>query len=204
MREERPRLVVLAGPNGAGKSTGAPALLQGTLAVDEYVNADVIAQGLSAFHPECVSFEAGRLMLRRMRELAEQRVSFAFETTLATKSFLPWITRLRSEGFLFFLVFLWLPSPEMAIARVAERVRFGGHSVPEDTVRRRYWRGLRNFFHLYKQHADLWCLLENSNREGARLIAHGSRNADQLVYDVPCWDRIVKGATDAFTTTADA
>src|SRR6202035_4339720 len=124
----------------------APALLAGTLAVSEFVNADVIAQGLSAFHPEGTAFDAGRIMLERLRELASKRATFAFETTLASRTFAPWIAGLRQTGYTFHLCFLWLPTPEMALERVCYRVRHGGHDVPPETVRCRYRAGLRNFF----------------------------------------------------------
>ncbi|MBD3562297.1 AAA family ATPase, partial [Planktothrix sp. FACHB-1355] len=133
-----PNLIVIAGPNGAGKSTVAPILLQETLGVNEFVNADAIAQGLSAFAPEAVAFQAGRIMLERLQQLANQRANFAFETTLASRTFAPWIANLRQAGYVFYLLFLWLPSPEVAIARVQQRVREGGHNVPEETIRRRY------------------------------------------------------------------
>lgn len=133
MTTKRPHLIVIAGPNGAGKSTTAPSLLKGTLHVTEFVNADLIAQGLSAFKPEMTAFHAGRIMLERIYYLANKHVNFSFETTLASKTFAPWITELRKTGYIFHLVFLWLPSEEFAINRVAERVRMGGHNVPEDT-----------------------------------------------------------------------
>ena len=104
----RPSIVILAGPNGAGKSTVAPALLHGALAVDEFVNADVIARGLSAFDPESVALTAGRVMLARLHELAEQRVSFAFETTLASRTFAPWLRDLKASGYAVHLFFLFL------------------------------------------------------------------------------------------------
>ena len=130
MSEPRPSVVILAGPNGAGKSTVAPALLHGALAVDEFVNADVIASGLSAFDPDSAAIAAGRVMLARIRELASQRVNFAFETTLASRSFAPWLRQLVTSGYSAHLVFLWLPSADFAVDRVAERVRTGGHNVP--------------------------------------------------------------------------
>ena len=134
---------MLAGPNGAGKTTSARLLLQDALAVREFVNADTIAQGLSAFDVDAAAIRAGRIMLDRIHELARERADFAFETTLASRSFAPWIAQLMREGFNFDLVFLWLPSPEIAMARVAERVRMGGHAVPENVIRRRYSRGAR-------------------------------------------------------------
>jgi predicted ABC-type ATPase len=98
---------------------------------------DVIAEGLSAFEPERVSLTAGKIMLARLRELARQRVSFAFETTLASRSFMPWIRSLISDGYRFHVLFLWLPNADYAVARVAGRIHMGGHSVPEETIRER-------------------------------------------------------------------
>lgn len=121
-------------------------MLPATFGITEYVNADVIAQGLSAFAPERAAFRAGRIMLERLQQLANERMNFAFETTLASRSFAPWIANLRQMGYRFHLFFLWLPNPELAIARVQERVSLGGHDVPEETIRRRYHAGIRNFF----------------------------------------------------------
>jgi predicted ABC-type ATPase len=135
--DKHPGVIVLAGPNGSGKSTSAPSLLKGMLGVTEFVNADVIARGLSGFAPMGAALEASRIMLQRLHDLAGTRTSFAFETTLASKSLAPWLSQLIVEGYDFHLLFLWLPSPEAAIARVRERVQLGGHEVPEDTVRRR-------------------------------------------------------------------
>ena len=149
-------------------------LLKGTLGVDDFVNADVIARGLSSFNTEEVSLAAGRIMLGRLRELAAVGRSFAFETTLASRSFAPWITVLNEQGYRFYLVYLWLPDAETAVARVAERVRMGGHAVVPETIRRRYTRGLRNFFGIYRGLAARWWMYDNSSAAGPRLIATGS------------------------------
>jgi predicted ABC-type ATPase len=170
----QPRLVVLAGPNGAGKSTTAPAILRDALAVHEFVNADTIAQGLSAFDVDAAAIRAGRIMLDRIHELARQRVDFAFETTLASRSFAPWIRRLSKEGYRIELVFIWLASPDLAVARVASRVRSGGHSVPEPIIRRRFDRGLQNFLQLYRPLADAWHLIDSSGPRPIRLMAEGA------------------------------
>lgn len=111
------QIIIIAGPNGAGKTELAPYLLRDRLGLLEYVNADTIAQGLSAFQPEQAAFDAGRIMLKRLRELAEQRKSFAFETTLATRSYAGWLRRLRDQSYQIHLSFIWLRSPEMAIQR---------------------------------------------------------------------------------------
>ncbi len=167
------KLVMIAGPNGAGKSTAAPRLLRGALGVARFVNADTIARGLDEFEPERVAFAAGRIMLARLRELSVRRTDFALETTLASRTFAPWIRELKHHGYGVHLVFLHLPSSEMAVSRVADRVRLGGHNVPETTIRRRYERGLHNFFSLYRPLADSWWFYDNSTRQIPDLIACG-------------------------------
>lgn len=147
-----PHLIIIAGPNGAGKSTAAPALLKDALHVDNFVNADVIAQGLCAYQPEKAAIQAGRIMLDRIHTLANEEVNFAFETTLASRTFAMWIPKLQKQGYQFHLIFLWLQSADLAIFRV----KAGGHSVPEATIRRRYTAGLKNFFNLYSSLADSW------------------------------------------------
>ena len=186
----RPHFFVIAGPNGAGKSTAAPALLRDLLGVAEYVNADLIAQGLSAFDAQSVAFQAGRVMLERLRQLAGRRRHFAFETTLATRGYLPWLRALRTDGFAVDLAFLWLPSPEMAVARVAERVRLGGHDVPEGVIRRRYVRGLDNFFPLYRPQADRWWLFDNATENAPHLIARGSAEKGEEIHEAEVWRKL--------------
>ncbi len=195
MREHAPNLVVVAGPNGSGKSTAAPALLRDYLGVTEFVNADIIAQGLSAFASENVAMQAGRLMLDRLKELAALRSDFAFETTLASRSFAPWLQRLRAGGYRAHLLFLWLPSPEMAVARVASRVEQGGHNVPDEVVVRRYHAGLCNFFRLYMPIVDAWLLFDNSPREGSELIARGRKGAGIVVANGATWKCIQENYT---------
>jgi len=191
MSVQHVNLIVIAGPNGAGKSTTAPSLLKGTLKVNEFVNADLIAQGLSGFRPEGTVFHAGRIMLERIHYLAKKRVDFAFETTLASRTFAPWISELLKTGYAFHLVFLWLPNEEFAVDRVAERVRMGGHNVPEETIRRRYHAGIRNFFRLYRPLSDTWFFYDNSGSE-PRLVACGEREQELLVNDSAIWHNIKK------------
>jgi predicted ABC-type ATPase len=186
-----PHLILIAGPNGAGKSTAAQILLRDFLGVVEFVNADAIALGLSSFQPETVAIHAGRIMLKRLHELAERRADFAFESTLASRSFAPWINELKQEsGYFLYLIYLWLPSPEMAVARVRERVRAGGHNVAEDVVRRRYEGGLRNFFELYRPLADGWSFYDNTTVSGPRLIAKGTGDVDKEVHDPEIWAKL--------------
>jgi predicted ABC-type ATPase len=187
-----PSIVLVAGPNGAGKSTLAPFLLRDALAVSEFVNADRIAQGLSAFNPETVAIQAGRLMLARLDELAQQRATFAFETTLASRSFASWLRTRRSEGYAIYLVFLWLPDPEEALRRVAERVARGGHDVPPDVVHRRYAAGLRNFFMLYQPIATAWRFYDTSAPWPARLLAAGQGASATAVTDRVLWHELVQ------------
>jgi predicted ABC-type ATPase len=192
MTDQPPKLVILAGPNGAGKSTSAARLLLGALRVDEFVNADTIAQGLSAFAPERVAFNAGRIMLRRIKELSAQRASFAFETTLATRSYAPWLKEIRADGYEVHLLFLWLPNADMAVARVADRIRAGGHNVPEATIRRRYAAGLDNLRTLYLPLADSWKIIDNSRRRYTQLIAAGVSNCPPKIYQKSAWRRIME------------
>lgn len=193
MTKRAPKLVVIADPNGAGESTAAPYLLRDELRVPHFVNADTIAQGLSGFAPEAHAFAAGRLMLQRLHALAQERSDFAFETTLASRMFCPWIKTLKRGGYSFRLVFLWLPTAEMSIARVRRRVGAGGHSVPDDVVRRRYERGLVNLFSLYLPLADRWDVIDNSSAVASRRVASGNETQTN-VEDPETWSRIQTSA----------
>ncbi len=195
MSSHRPSVVILAGPNGAGKSTAAPELLQGELSVNEFVNADVIARGLSAFDPDRAAIAAGRVMLARLDELAHQRESFAFETTLASRSFAPWLRDLRASGYAVHLFFLWLSSPDLAVQRVADRVRSGGHDVPPETIRRRYRGGLRNFFSLYQPVVTTWTVY-NCSGPTSRLVAEGLESVSLEVYDSEVWAVVQQQGTE--------
>lgn len=187
---KQPHVIIIAGPNGAGKSTTAPHLLKDLLGVTEFVNADVIAQGLSAFATEAVAFQAGRIMLNRLHQLADNRRNFAFETTLSTRSYAGFLRHLNTLGYRVYLIYLWLPTPEMSIARVAERVRNGGHYVPDEVVQRRYKRGLDNFFNLYKPLADQWRFYNNADIEGPKLIADGSSNQKLNLANPKIWNHL--------------
>jgi predicted ABC-type ATPase len=179
--------VVISGPNGAGKSTIAADLLTGPLRVRHYVNADVIARGLSEFASEEMAIPAGKIMLTQLWSLAEQRVSFGFETTLASRTFAPWLRTLVSQGYSFHLLYLWLPTVEMARERVGSRVFAGGHGIPADTIERRYYRGIRNFFTLYRPLAKSWRVYNNSEREGPLLVASGGMGKMESIYVEEQW-----------------
>jgi predicted ABC-type ATPase len=187
-----PGVVALAGPNGAGKSTTGPPLLKDTLGVTQFVNADLIAEGLAAFDPAGAALTAGKIMLSRIQELADSRTTFAFETTLAGRSSARWLLDLIKKGYLFHIVFLWLPSPEFALERVRDRVRRGGHAVPEQTVRRRFQMGLTNFFSLYQPMADTWRIFDNSGTPPPRLIAAGRGRDVTLVAGTTTWTQLTK------------
>lgn len=187
MDRTSPGVVVLGGPNGAGKSTAAPRLLRGSLRVDEFVNADTLAQGLSAFRPEDAALEAGRIMLARLDTLEAQRKSFAVESTLSGQSLARRLEGLKARGYRAHVVYLWLPTVDLALARVAERVRTGGHDVPAEAVRRRFERGRRNFFRLYRPLAETWRLYDASAISGPRLVASGEAGAPTAIRDAKTW-----------------
>jgi predicted ABC-type ATPase len=189
-----PQIIIIAGPNGAGKSTLAPLLLRDKLKLTEYVNADTIALGLSAFAPENAALEAGRVMLKRLHDLAAQRKSFAFETTLATRSYAKWLKRLIEQGYDVHLIYLWLRSPDIAIARVQERVRAGGHDVPEATIRRRYKRGVENFFALYESLATSWSVYDHSLTNAPRCLAMKEGQDAPIIFDADLWRQFCEGA----------
>jgi predicted ABC-type ATPase len=191
-----PSIYVIAGPNGAGKSTTARALLRRYLNCEEFVNADDIARGLSAFRPETVAIRAGRLMLGRLGELARQRIDFAFETTLSSRSLARWLRRRQGEGFEIHLLYAWLPHPDMAVARVAARVAAGGHSIPEEDIRRRYHRSIGNFLEIYMHLADTWEAYDNASNT-IRLIARGGRQVGSIIANTEKWREFTQGKHDS-------
>jgi predicted ABC-type ATPase len=188
-----PSVVVLGGPNGAGKSTSAPRLLRESLKVEHFVNADALAQGLSAFRPEEVALDAGRIMLRRLDELGDQRKTFAFESTLASQMLARRLERLKQHGYLVCLVYLWLPRVELALARVAERVRAGGHDVPAAAVRRRFDRSRVNFFTIYRPLANSWRLYDAASITGPRFVATGGAGLPTRLRRREIWEMAAQG-----------
>jgi predicted ABC-type ATPase len=156
---------IIAGPNGAGKTTFAREFLPRYAHCRNFINADLIAQGVSPFAPESAALRAGRLMLDEIKLFAGRGENFGFETTLAGRSHLNLMRRLRSQGYAVNLFFLWVPTVELALSRIQGRVAQGGHDVSEDVVRRRFERSIRNFFLDYCSLADSWVLFDNSGRE---------------------------------------
>jgi predicted ABC-type ATPase len=186
-------LIILGGPNGAGKTTAARGLLPGLLGIREFVNADEIARGLSPFNPDGAALAAGRAMIERIRFLVRTGESFAIETTCSGRGHIRLIRDCRALGYRTTLIFLWLPSPETALARVARRVREGGHQIPDDVVVRRYWTGLRNMRHAYLPAVDDGMVYDNSDR-GRVLIAESPAEGTLVVHDRKRWTQIEKAA----------
>ncbi|MFZ3221686.1 MAG: zeta toxin family protein [Rugosibacter sp.] len=163
------KIIIIAGPNGAGKTTFARIFLPEEAQCPRFINADLIAAGLSPFAPEAEAFKAGRLMLSEMAHCVAQGQSFAFETTLSGLAYLRHISQWRNLGYHVSLFFLGLPSVELAIARVAERVRQGGHNIPEPVIRRRFIAGRSNFERHYRYAVDAWALYDNASDEPVML-----------------------------------
>lgn len=155
-------LYIIAGCNGAGKTTASFTILPEILNCKEFVNADEIAKGLSPFQPEKVSFEAGRIMLHRINELLNNNVNFAFETTLATKSYKNKVFQAQQQGYNVTLLFFWLQNVELAIERVKTRVLEGGHNIETDVIKRRYHNGIKNLFEIYLTIVDEAMIFDNS------------------------------------------
>jgi predicted ABC-type ATPase len=186
-----PKLYIIAGCNGAGKTTASLTFLPGMLNCYEFVNADSIAAGLSPLQPDKVAFEAGRIMLNRIRQLISQNVDFAFETTLSTRSYHSLIKEAQSIGYEVWLLFFLLPDANMAIERVSSRVKNGGHFIPKDVIIRRHQRGIENLIKIYIPIVDNWFLLNNSLLK-PDLIAEGNNDIGIQIYNSDLWESINK------------
>lgn len=191
-----PSVIVIGGPNGAGKTTISRPIIGESFGVPTFVNADIIAQGLSGFNPEALAFQAGRIMLNRLRELAAERAIFAFESTLASRTFEPWIRKLIATGYDFHLLYVWLDSAELAQRRVRLRVKRGGHHIPDEIVERRYFRSITNFYHLYRPLARTWRFYDNSS-DPLRIIAAGGLDQPDRILDPTKWCIIQELADEA-------
>ncbi|MCR5181246.1 MAG: zeta toxin family protein [Bacteroidaceae bacterium] len=188
--QKKLNLYVIAGCNGAGKTTASFTVLPEMLNCREFVNADEIAKGLSPFNPEGVAIQAGRLMIDRIIHLLKEGETFAFETTLATRSYVKLIQQAQKRGYFVTLLFFSLASHEQAIARVAKRVSQGGHNIPTEVIHRRFEAGLQNLFQLYIPIVDYWTLYDNSTVPSAK-IACGWKDQrinviDTVRYDALC------------------
>ncbi|MBP5380482.1 MAG: zeta toxin family protein [Bacteroidaceae bacterium] len=179
-------LYIIAGCNGAGKTTASFTVLPEMLDCHEFVNADEIARGLSPFHPEGVAIQAGRLMIERVIQLLKEGETFAFETTLSTRSYVKLIQQAQRRGYFVTLLFFSLATPEQAVQRVAKRVSQGGHNIPTDVIYRRFESGLANLFNLYMPIVDYWALYDNSNIP-TRHIASGERGKAPTILEPEKW-----------------
>lgn len=182
---------IVAGPNGSGKTTFARKFLPDYAKCPNFVNADLIAQGLSPFSPRIAAMRAGRLVLEQIQGYIRKEADFAFETTLAGKSYVRVFKRLKSAGYHLHLFFLWIPSPELALARIRDRVAEGGHDVPAVDVKRRFRRGLQNLLTLYRPLASSWTLFDNSGPV-PRLVAEEKHQKLSIV-DGESYHKIVGG-----------
>lgn len=186
-----PTLIVIGGPNGAGKSTAAPALLRDYAGVTEFVNADTVALGLSAFSPERVAVAAGRVVLQRVRGLIDSGGDFALESTLSGRTLASLIRLALTQGYRFHLIYLWIPSIEASLRRVQQRVLMGGHDVPLADLQRRYRRSVGNFLDLYRPLAHLWETYDNS-RARPLLVARGLGHSETEIRRPATWSRILE------------
>lgn len=175
-------LYIVSGCNGAGKTTASYTVLPEILECREFVNADEIARGLSPFNAEGVAIEAGRLMLQRIEELLKEDVTFAVETTLASRLYVNLVKRAQRQGYRVNLLYFWLSSPELAMRRVAERVSKGGHDIPEEIIRRRYTAGINNLFKLFMPVVDYWAIFDNSATP-RRIVATGGRKSETVTME---------------------
>ncbi len=182
-----PSLYIIAGCNGAGKTTAAYNLLPDVFKTIEFVNADEIARGLSPFNPESVAFQAGRIMLERLEHLISKKKSFAFETTLSGLTYLNFIQSAKLKGYDITLFFIWLNSIELAKKRVAARVEKGGHNIPEDVIKRRYTKGIKNFFK-YVVEADDWYIYDNSGVQ--YMLVAKSIAAQEDIFNFEAYNKI--------------
>ena len=183
------QLYIIAGCNGAGKTTASFTILPEVFDCKEFINADEIAKGLSPFQPESVAMQAGRIMLARMDELLQKGETFAFETTLATKSYKQKIEWAQANGYEVTLLFFWLDSPNMAKKRVTQRVAEGGHSIPSETIERRYHNGIANLFAIYIDMVDICYIFDNS--EGERTpIAKKYKGGKEIIYNTDLYNQM--------------
>lgn len=180
MNKTSPNIYIIAGPNGAGKTTFAREFLPHFVHCKEFINADLIAGGLAPFSPETAALRAGRLLLDRIQVLARKKADFGFETTLAGVTYLSLFQKLKAQGYQIHLFFLWIPTVELALGRIASRVHRGGHNVPEKDVRRRFKRGLENLSKFYMLLVNSWTIVDNSEKV-PRLIAVQKEGSLQII-----------------------
>jgi len=177
---EKKNVYIIAGPNGSGKTTFAKKFLPEYAKCSNFVNADLIASGLSPFSPMSAAIKAGKLVLEQIHNLAGKGAEFAFETTLAGKSYISFLKKLKREEYIINIFFLWIPNPELALSRIKDRVAEGGHDIPAADVKRRFRRGMHNFLNYYKPLADTWLLFDNAGVK-PRLIAREKNGTAEII-----------------------
>jgi len=182
-------IYIIAGPNGSGKTTFAQEFLPDYVKCQHFVNADLIAQGLSPFSPQIAAMKAGRLVVEQLHEFANKNLDFAFETTLAGKTYVNYLKKMKRRGYQIHLFFLWIPSEKLALQRIKDRVAEGGHDVPALDVKRRFARSVRNFVQLYRPLLDSWMLFDNSGRI-PKLIAE-EKNRSANIIDGELFEKII-------------
>lgn len=193
----RQKILMIAGPNGAGKTTMTLELLKTCSMLYEFINADEIARGLAPKHPESMALTASKLMINRLKELLEADRSFVFETTASGTNYVKHLKSAKAKGYEISLTFLWLSKPEEAVKRVAQRVKQGGHNVPEDSIIRRYYAGIKNLIFHYLPLADEAFILDNSSEGSARkLIARKNKNNSIDISDKVLWNKIQEIANE--------
>ena len=179
---------MIGGPNGAGKTTSSYMLMPELVRCYEYINADAIAASLSAFNPDKIAIQAGRLMLARINELAHLNVNFAFETTMASRSFAKFLLKCKEIHYQINLIFVWVSHVELAIQRVRHRVLSGGHNIPVETIKRRYYRSMANFKNLYLPLADSWLFCDNSSLNPIIVAKKPSAKESPIIFNQTIWN----------------
>lgn len=190
----QPNLYIIAGPNGAGKTTFAKEFLPQFAKCDRFVNADSLASGLS-LSPQQAALRAGRLLLDEINRLAKENQEFAFETTLSGKAYLSFLKELKSQNYSINLFFLWIPDIKLSLARIADRVKRGGHDIPEKVVRRRFHKGIKHLFHLCRPVLDSWMLFDNSGTIPYQIAQE--KDGKLNIFDQNLFDKISKISGEA-------